>query len=114
MLTCIFVLTPYTGIYSYMIGLAGSNLITAVLNLNLLRKMCPKVAYIKYTLMCAAISIFGSVFGLLLRGLTDDLAPILNIFVCGAAVAAFTVTALLTLGLADLQPLKRLIFKKKS
>ena len=114
MLTCIFVLTPYTGIYSYMIGLAGSNLITAALNLNLLRKMCPKVAYIKYTLMCAAISIFGSVFGLLLRGLTDDLAPILNIFVCGAAVAAFTVTALLTLGLADLQPLKRLIFKKKS
>lgn len=113
MLACIFILTPMIGIYSYMVGLVGSNLITALFNLNLLHKKCPGVKYAKYTLMSAAVSIFACLFGILLRRLTEGLAPIVNIIICGGAVAAFTAAALIALGLVSLAPLKKLVSSKK-
>lgn len=113
MLACIFILTPFAGIYSYMIGLAGSNVITAVMNLRLLKKKCPGVAYIKYTALSGAVCIFGCLFGLALGGLTDSLAPLLKIIICGCAATLFTLTAFYALGMVNFTPVAKLFAKKR-
>lgn len=105
MLACIFILTPVIGVYSFMAGLAGSNLITAILNLNLLRKKCPGLSYIKYTAVSTAVSIFACAFGMFLRGLTSELPAILNIIICGGAVALFTAAAAIAVGIVNLKPI---------
>ncbi|HIU80154.1 MAG TPA: oligosaccharide flippase family protein [Candidatus Coproplasma excrementipullorum] len=112
MLVCIFALTPIAGIYSYMIGLAGSYVITAALNLHLLRKKCPDAAYFKHLAASAAICVFGSLFGLLLRRLTAELTPVLKVIICGGAVTAFTLTAFWGLGMVSIEPVKKLFRRR--
>ena len=102
MLASIFILTPYIGIYSYMTGLAGSFVITAALNVRLLKKMCPEARYLKYIGICTAVCLFGSVFGYALEGLTAALPPWTGAILCGAAITAFTLTASIAAGIADI------------
>ena len=113
MLACIFILTPFTGIYSYMIGLAGSNVITAALNLRLLKRKCPGVACLKYAALSGAVSAFGAVFGLTLSGLTAALAPLPRIAICAGATALFTLAAFYCLGLTDFIDVKKLFSKRR-
>ncbi len=112
MLTCIFALTPAIGIYSYMVGMTGSFVITAALNLKLLKKKCPGAAYAKYTALSAALCAFASVFGLFLRGLTAALHPAAAIAVCGCAVAAFSLAAFRAMGMISFAPAKKLFARK--
>ncbi len=113
MLACIFILTPVIGIYSYMAGLAGSYVITAILNVCLLRKKCAGTKCAKYTAASAAVCVFCSLFGLLLRRLTYSLPTIANIAICGGAVTAFTIIAFFTLGLISFEPIKKLLKIRK-
>lgn len=107
MLACIFVLTPYIGIYSYMTGLAGSYVITSVLNARLLKKKCGGARYFKFTAMCAAVCVAASAFGMLLKGLTQSLHPAAVICICGAATVAFAIAAMTALGMIKWQLLVR-------
>lgn len=111
MLACIFVLTPIAGIYSYMTGLAGSNFITAGLNLALLSKKCPSVSWAKCTVTCTALCVLGSMFGLVIDSLTDSMPTAAAMAVCGAAVTAFMLAALRVAGAVKFAALKAILKK---
>lgn len=113
MLVCIFALTPTVGIYSYMIGLTGSNIITAALNLRLLRKKCSGTGSIKYIAASLGVSAFGSLFGLALKGLTAALPTIAHIIICGGAVTAFTIIAFWALGMLPPLPFRKSAARSK-
>ncbi len=113
MLVCIFTLTPALGIYSYMVGMAGSNIITAALNLYLLRKECRGIAYAKHILKSGGACAAGAAFGWLARRLTGALPPLAGALICGCAVTAFTVAAFYAMGIDAARPLKELLKRKK-
>lgn len=113
MLVCIFALTPFIGIYSYMVGLSFSFVITAFLNLRLLKKNCPEVNFAKYALRCVGICLFACVFGWFLQGLFKDLlTPFFRIAVCGALITAFSAAAFYAMEAFTFKPLKRLFSKR--
>lgn len=109
MLACIFTLTPKLGIYSYMVGLTLSFIITAALNMRLLKKKCENVNYIKYTVISTAIAAVSCLFGWFLHGL---LAPVLPVFwkivVCGGIILAFAAAAFYGMEMLSLKPVKKL------
>lgn len=112
MLACIFVLTPRLGINSYMVGLTLSFIITAILNMRLLKRTCEGVNYLKYTFVSFVIAVISCIFGNLLKGL---FAPVLSVFwqivVCGAIILTFAATAFYGLEMLSLQPIKKLFAK---
>ncbi|MBD5632588.1 MAG: hypothetical protein HDP34_05105, partial [Clostridia bacterium] len=113
MLISIFSLTKFIGIYSYIVGLALSNLITAVLNLRLLKKKCPGINYVKYTLRGIGVTLVTCLFGWFLNGIISRyLSPFLQILVCAPLILAFTAGALYCLEMFTLHPLKRLVSKE--
>ncbi|MGN0817823.1 MAG: oligosaccharide flippase family protein [Candidatus Coproplasma sp.] len=114
MLACIFALTPKLGINSYMVGLTLSYVITAILNMRLLKKKCEGVNYLKYTAVSAAIAIIACIFGKLLKGL---LSPALSVFwqivVCGSVILSFAAAAFYGMEMLSFKPLKKLFSKSK-
>ncbi|MGN0804356.1 MAG: oligosaccharide flippase family protein [Candidatus Coproplasma sp.] len=113
MLVCIFALTPLLGIYAYMVGLTLSFIISAILNLALLKKNCPNVKYASYTIRSIVICFFACLFGQLLSNL---LVGVLGVFwkiaVCGISTTVFTVSAFYGLKMLTLKPFKKLFAKK--
>ena len=101
MLACIFILTPFMGVYSYMTGLAGSNVITAVLNVRLLRNKCKGVKCINFCLKSLGVSAVAAAFGSAARGLAQALPTVAGAAVATVSAAAFAVCGLLALGLLD-------------
>ena len=77
MILSILFLTKYVGVYSYMIGLAASYVITCVLNLILLKKMCGVLKYIKYTAHALIVIFSACAFGLLLDGIISKYVPVM-------------------------------------
>ncbi len=113
MLVCIFSLTKYIGIYSYMTGLALSFIITCVLNLNLLRKKCPGLKFVKYTAHALIVLVGSCLFGSFLNGiLVNFVPPLARLFICAPACLAFTSTFLYCLEMFTFRPLKKLISKR--
>ncbi len=110
MLICIFALTPVIGIYGYMVGVALDFSLNAVLNLRVLSKKCGGLNCLKYLLGSTAVTLGASLFGTFLKGLTANLPTLVNLFICGGVVFAFTTLALLGMGVIDLAPLKRIVF----
>lgn len=112
MLLAIVGLTKYIGVYSYVVGLAASFVITAVLNLRLLKKTCPQVSYMKYTLRSVGVTVAACLFGWLLNGILEKfLSPLLQILICAPLLLAFTAGALYCLEMLSVHPLKRLLSK---
>ncbi len=112
MLTSILTLTHFIGVYSYLIGLAASFLISGVLNLRLLKKLCPGIKFLKYTLHAIAVTGVSCVFGRLLDGIISCYVSTLwQIVICTPVCLAFTAAALYCLEMFTLRPLKRLISK---
>ena len=113
MLVCIFALTPVMGINSYMTGLTASYVITSVLNLRLLKKMCPGAKWAKYALLATGTAAAGCLFGKFFSELSSAVfPPVANIFVCGAAVFAFIAAAFLALGLVPAGHIKKLLLRR--
>ena len=111
-LICIVALTPFIGVYSYVCGLACSNIISAVLNLRLLKKKCGKLSVSKYALKSLIAVLAASVFGWLLEGIFKRLvAPIFQILICGPIILLFLVAAAYLMKMFTFRPLKRLISK---
>lgn len=109
MLLCIFLLTPKLGINSYMVGLSLSFIITATLNLRLLKKNCSEINYIGYLLRCVIISIFSCIFGWLIQRLFMALgSPIARMIICSLIITAFSTLAFYCCDTFNLKPLKRL------
>lgn len=112
MILSILFLTKYVGVYSYMIGLAASYVITCVLNLILLKKMCGGLKYLKYTAHALIVTISACVFGMLLDGIISRYVPVMwQIVILAISTTAFACAFLFCLEMFTLKPLKRLISK---
>ncbi len=113
MLLCILFLTKFLGVYSYVVGLALAQIITAVLNLRLLKKKCDGVSYLKYTLHGVLVIIAACLFGWFFNGIMGRfLAPIWQIVVSAPIILGFTAGALYCLEMFSTRPFKRLFAKK--
>ena len=114
MLASIVGLTHFIGIYSYVVGLALSFIITALCNLRLLKKKCSGINYKKYTLQSVCIIAAACLFGWLLNGIFERfLSPFLQIIVSAPLILAFTCGALYALEMFSTHPLKRLFQRSK-
>lgn len=112
MLVSIFALTRFIGVYSYLIGLSLSFVITAVLNLLLLRKKCEGIKFIKYTLHSLIVIVAACAFGIMLDGIISAyVSPIFQIIICAPACLAFTAAFLYCLEMFTMRPFKKLISK---
>lgn len=112
MILSVVVLTKYLGIYSYLLGISLNFALTAALNLRLLKKKCPNVKYLTYTLRSVAVVIVACLFGWLISGLLGRfLSPLLQIIVCAPLVIGFTALTLYVLKMFSIRPLKRLFSK---
>lgn len=109
LLASIFILTPKIGINAYMVGLSASFIITAALNLRLLKKNCPNVNYMKYTVFSAVISLTACLFGWFLHNLLSACLPLFwRIVVEGLLVALFAGAAFYAFEMFSVRPLKKL------
>lgn len=114
MIASILALTGVLGVYSYVLGLALSNVITAVLNLRLLKKKCREVSVTKYAVQSLFVTAFACLFGALLNNLLcRHLSSVWQIVVCTPLLAAFTAGTLYCLNMFSLRPLKKLVAKKQ-
>lgn len=109
MLISIVALTKLVGVYSYMIGLALSFIVTGSLNLRLLYKRCEGLKLLKYTLHSLIVMIIACGFGSFLCGiLARYLAPVWQMLICAPACLAFTGTFLYCLEMFSFRPFKKL------
>ncbi len=114
-LACIFLLTRYIGVYSYVLGLGLSNTITAVLNMRLLKKKCRGANVARYTAKGIAVALFSCLFGRLLCGILENfLPPFAQIIAAAPVVFGFTAAAAAVMKMYTLKPLKRLISRGRS
>ena len=74
-LVCIAALTPVIGVYSYVAGLAASFVISAALNLRLLKKLCPGMKIWGYFMRGFAACAICCTFGRLLMGILQNYMP---------------------------------------
>ncbi|MGN0812970.1 MAG: oligosaccharide flippase family protein [Candidatus Coproplasma sp.] len=108
MLACIFGLTRFWGIYAYMAGVTLNFVITAVFNLRLLKKICPKINCFGYALRCVLICAAACAFGSLLSNLLKDVLPlIIKILICGGAASLFAVIAFYAMEMITIKPVKK-------
>lgn len=109
MLICLFGLTHFWGIYAYMVGVTLNFIITALLNLRLLKKNCPRINYGKYAMRCVIICVFACIFGNLLSNLLKDVLPlIVKIIICGTASCIFAVIAFYAMEMITVKPIKKI------
>ena len=113
MLICVLFLTRYLGVYSYVLGLGLAQIITATLNLRLLKKKCDGAGYMRYTLMSIAVIVAASVFGTLIHGLLQNLMPLFWLIIVSSGLTIlFTMAILFCLNMISIQPVKKLLSRK--
>lgn len=112
MLISIVALTKFVGVYSYLIGLAASFIITGTLNLRLLKKQCEGMKFMKYMLRAVAVVAFTCAFGWFLDGIISRyVAPVWQIAICAPACLIFSAATLYCLEMFTTRPFKKLISK---
>ena len=112
MIVSILTLTKFVGVYSYMIGLALNYVITGILNLILLKKVCGKLKYVKYTLHALLVTISSCVFGMLLDGIISHYVHVFwQIVICSCACVLFSFVFLFCLEMFTFHPVKKLLSK---
>lgn len=112
MILCITILTRYIGVYSYMAGLAASYIISAVMNLFLLKKKCAGMKFSLYTFFALLGIAASCAFGMLLDGIVSRyVAPIWQMVICAPACLLFSAAFMYCLELFSLNPFKKL-FKR--
>ena len=112
MIISIVSLTRFVGVYSYMIGLAASFLITGTLNLILLKKTIKDLKYLKYSAHALIVTFSSCAFGILLDGIISHyVAEVWQIVICAVACTLFSGAFLYCLEMFTFRPFKRLISK---
>ncbi|MCM1546091.1 MAG: oligosaccharide flippase family protein [Clostridiales bacterium] len=112
MIGTIFGFTHLLGINAYMVGLTLSFVITAALNLRLLKKNCPDINYLGYLLKSIAICAAACLFGWLLSNLFAGVLPaIWRLILCGGAVSLFALGAFCGMEMLSARPIKKLFSK---
>lgn len=112
MLGCIVGLTRFIGVYSYVCGLGCNYLLSAALNLRLLKKKCRTANISGYAAKGLAVIVAACLFGCLFNGIIARfLPPIAQIALSAPVILVFTALALYILGMYTLKPLKKLIVK---
>lgn len=110
MLISILTLTRFVGVYSYLIGLTLSYIISSALNIRLLKKKCPDIKLMKYALKCIAVIALSCAFGALLDGIVSRyVATIWQMVICAPACLLFSGAFLYCLKTFTFKPVKRLI-----
>lgn len=109
-LLCIGALTPFIGVYSYVCGLGMSNIISAWLNLRLLKKKCSSFNIMRFVRKGVAVTAVSCLFGGLLTGVLQSfIPPLAQIAVGGPLILLFTAGAAYLLKMFTFKPLKKLI-----
>lgn len=112
MIVSILALTKFVGVYSYIIGLALSFIITSSLNLKLLKNKCKQIKFLKYTVTATAISLLGCTFGSMLDGIISRYLPLFwQIVILAPASVLFTAAACYCFKMFTFKPFKKLISK---
>jgi stage V sporulation protein B len=112
LLACILLLTAKIGIMSYMVGLSLNFVITAALNLKLLKANCPDVKCGKYTIICMVVCLAACLFGYFLQGILLFCLPIFwRLFVGAIAILLFTFATFYALEMFSVHPIKKLFAK---
>ncbi len=115
MLACIAGLTPVAGVYAYVIGLAASFVITAILNIRLLRKLCPGIKIFRYALRGCVVCALSCAFGAMIMGILENyLTAFWQLAAGGAITAAFVAAAGFATGIFTTAPLKKLLERRKN
>ena len=110
MLISIVALTKFVGVYSYLIGLALSYIISGALNLRLLRKKCHGVKYLKYTAHALIVIVVTCAFGSFLDGIISRYIGVLwQLVICAPACLAFSAAFLYCLEMFTMRPVKKLL-----
>lgn len=113
MILCIVTLTGKIGVYSYALGMGVCQIITALLNLRLLKKKCKGANCTKYALQSVFVTALACLFGVLLNNLLrTHLSSLWQIAVCAPLLLAFTAGALYCLNMFTFRPLKRVLSKE--
>ncbi len=108
MLLCIWFLPKFLGIYALLVGFTFVYGLSALLNLRLLQKNCPKKPrYFKFLFGAVALCIPTCVFGVMLEKI---LSPLLGIFftllVCGILMVIFNVALYVGFGLVEFRVIR--------
>lgn len=102
--------TKILGVYSYICGLAFSNILSAVLNIRLLKKKCRGINVSAYLLKAIAAIASACVFGWLLNGCVKNFfSPFFQILICAPLILAFTAGVTYLMKMYTLKPLKRFL-----
>lgn len=113
MMICIFALTKFIGIYGYMAGAGANFLITAILNVSLLRKKCAGLKIGKYLLRAIGVTLASCAFGYALIGILSRYLPVFwQIFVGAIALIIFSGAFLYCLEMFTFNPFKKLVAKR--
>lgn len=113
MLASVAILTKYLGVYSYIVGFGLAQILTAALNLKTLKKMCPGVNYLKYTLRSILVTAVACLFGRLLNGILERyVSDFFQILICAPLLLAFTGGVLYALEMFNFRPFKKLLSKE--
>ncbi len=91
LIACIYFLPKYLGIYSLVVGLFISYVITAVCNLILIKKTCKRPPEYSFFILASIFLIIPSaVFGHLLKGILINYIPLWStVLICSILVVAF-------------------------
>ena len=112
MIVSIVALTRFVGVYSYMIGLAASFVISAVFNLRLLAKKCEGIKFISYILRSIVVVIATCAFGMMLDGIISRyVATVWQMVICAPACLIFASAFLMCFEMFSFKLFKKL-FKK--
>ncbi|MDE7379492.1 MAG: oligosaccharide flippase family protein [Clostridia bacterium] len=113
MIGIIFAFTHLLGINAYMVGLTVSFIITAALNLRLLKKNCPDINYAGYLLKSIAICAVACLFGALFSNLFDGIMPtIWKIVLCAIVVGLFATGSFYGMEMLSTRPIKKLFARR--
>lgn len=109
-LLCIGILTRFIGVYSYVCGLGLSNIISAALNLRLLKKKCGNLNVMQFIRKGIAAVALSCLFGGLLVGvLKNFMPPLAQVATGGPLILLFTAGVCYLLKMFTLNPLKKII-----
>ena len=112
-LICIGVLTPFIGVYSYVCGLAASNIISAGLNLRLLRKKCDGININKFLAKGVALIAVSCLFGWLSVNLLKNFVnSAAQLAVALPLIILFTACAAYLMKMYTFKPIKKIISRE--
>ena len=91
LIACIYFLPKYLGVYSLVLGLFISYVVTATCNLILIRKTCKRPPEYSFFIIASVFLIIPSaLFGYLLKGILVNFLPLwLTVIICSIIVIAF-------------------------